>query len=236
MIRLCIIFLFITLPVLTYGQGWEFHSPDYETIKKSVADKSSAYYYPKLMKRYEHNDTTLNKDDYNHLYYGYFFRDDHSSFEGSSNINDDLKKILEQEAYSDKDRKEIIRLSRKYLETNPFDLRKLNYIRKASMDLHDTLTYSLYSYKIRKIIGTIMHSGDGKTDETGFHVLDVSHEYYILNSLGYQFVSQTLTQHPCDYLQVKSNPDGVEGIYFDVSQIFKGYHKLFDETPKKKKR
>jgi len=75
-------------------------------------------------------------------------------------------------------------------------------------------------------VQVILASGDGMSETTAFHVLNVSHEYDILNILGYEFSgNQKLTEGKCDYLSLKDNNDQVHGLYFDVKQIFKGYER-----------
>lgn len=45
-----------------------------------MTDPASRYYYPKLMGRYEQNETIMNLDDYRHLYYGYLFQEDFNPY------------------------------------------------------------------------------------------------------------------------------------------------------------
>ncbi len=50
--------------------------PDLEEIRISTLTPSSPYYFPKLMKKYESNDTTMTNDEYRHFYLGYMFQED----------------------------------------------------------------------------------------------------------------------------------------------------------------
>lgn len=57
--------------------------PDMEKIKKEVNDPSSKYYYPKLMKQFEANDTSMTLDQFRHLYLGYVFQEDYNPYRRS---------------------------------------------------------------------------------------------------------------------------------------------------------
>ena len=59
-----LILLLALLPVLAMAQ----RVPDNEDVLAKTIDASSPYYYPRLMERYIHGDTTLTLDDYHYLY------------------------------------------------------------------------------------------------------------------------------------------------------------------------
>lgn len=233
MLRPLLLCLTLCLAFIANAQRREIIKPDYAAIKKATADKSSAYYYPPLLERYKKNDTTLSADEYRYLYYGWFYNKpkreiDESELESSKK----LSAIMAKDAPTREEKREALVLATKYVENSPFDLRRLSNIYRLKTVLGDSAGARPYYLKVKQLINTIVHSGDGKTDETGFHIIDVSHEYFMLNVFGYEHTSQTLTEHPCDYLALKSNEDNVEGIYFDVTQIFEGYNDMFKDVGK----
>ena len=67
--------------------------PDLEEIRISTLTPSSPYYFPKLMKKYESNDTTMTNDEYRHFYLGYMFQEDFDPYRVSpyANVTDDLR-------------------------------------------------------------------------------------------------------------------------------------------------
>jgi hypothetical protein len=78
------------------------------------------------------------------------------------------------------------------------------------------------------VIETILSTGDGKTEETAWHVVSVEHEYDILKMLGFRFGGeQTLTNKGCDYLKVEQNKHDIKGFYFDVNKILEAEEKVF---------
>jgi hypothetical protein len=224
--RTVLMVLAIIFSFKIYSQENTFVIPDYQDIEKLTTDKGSAFYYDNIFKRYRANDTTLTLRDYRMLYYGYFFQPQYQPFYRSAET-DSIKMLLgAKDELSKADWKEIIRLGQANIEQNPFDLKGLNVVWIAYRHSGDTATANLYFDKLKKLVQTILATGDGKSEKTAFHVLNVSHEYDIVSILGYEFGgNQQLTDSKCDFLSLKENNDKVTGLYFDVKQIFKGYER-----------
>lgn len=222
-----VVFVFWLAVVTTsaFGQSNNtFIVPDYMEIERLTKDKGSAFYYNKLYDRYIEGDTTLTVRDYRMLYYGYFFQNNYSPFSYASE-SDSIKLLLgTSEKLTKENWAEIIRLGTANIAKNPFDLKGLNIVWMGHKETGNHSKAAIYFDRLKKLIQIILSSGDGLSEATAFHVLNVSHEYDILNILGYEFGgSQKLTDGNCDFLSLKTNDDQIEGLYFDVNQIFKGY-------------
>ena len=64
-----IISLIITAGIYAQNTGdIKREKPDLEKIKRETLDKNSPYYYPKLMKEFNRNDTLMKLDKYRYLY------------------------------------------------------------------------------------------------------------------------------------------------------------------------
>jgi len=224
--RIVLVAVVMVFTLKLFGQENTFIIPDYQEIEKLTADKGSAFYYDNIFKRYEANDTTLTLRDYRMLYYGYFFQPQYTPFYRSAET-DSIKTLLgSKDELTKDDWKQIIRLGKVNIAQNPFDLKGLNVVWIAYRQSGDTATANLYFDKLKKLVQTILATGDGKSEKTAFHVLNVSHEYDIVSILGYEFAgNQKLTDAKCDFLSLKDNDDRVTGLYFDVKQIFKGYER-----------
>ena len=74
--KLLILLLFAIAQTEGYPQLLTFpnEAPNYKAIKADIEDPSSVFYYAKLLPRLMGNDTTLNNQDYRHLYYGYIYQ------------------------------------------------------------------------------------------------------------------------------------------------------------------
>ena len=70
--------------VLSFSAGAEARlkvkKVDFEQVKKDTQDPKSRYYYPRLMKSFQSNDTVMSIDAYRDLYYGYVFQEDYNPF------------------------------------------------------------------------------------------------------------------------------------------------------------
>lgn len=224
-----VLLLLLLFPVLAFAQTSGFIKPDYAEIEKAIANKESAYYYPPLLKRYKANDTTLKKDEYKYLYYGYHFYDNSTGLgTGDDTVTTNRLRVIDnKDSLSVEEHKERIALYKKLLEKSPFSMEDMDQIYISAKIINDSVNTKIYLHKLRKLVSVIMSTGDGKTDETGLHVLAVPDEYFMLKVLGYRFGgSQKLTPHPCDYLTVKSNKDNVQGVYFDVTQMMASLEKM----------
>ena len=96
--------------------------------------------------------------------------------------------------------------------------------------LGDSVAAKPYIFKVRQLLRTITSTGDGLTCNTAYHVTAISHEYFVLSVFGFQSSGQTLTQDQCDYHKLADNQEGLEGLYFDVKQLFMGYSRMFKDV------
>lgn len=199
-------------------KGYEV--PDYKTIERMTKDKASPSYYPKIFSRYKAHDATLTDADYKLLYYGYFFQDGYKSYGSASKYNDSLKAIFRKEDITDDDRRNAVRYTLDDLNTSPLSLKDIYRLYNLYDILKDKKNMAIYLGKLEMLAKAISSTGDAMTDSTGLHVLSVEDEYTIISLLGYEYGgSQHLTDHPCDYLTLKKNDDGIAGLYFDVRQV-----------------
>ncbi|HBS88212.1 MAG: hypothetical protein A2W91_04605 [Bacteroidetes bacterium GWF2_38_335] len=201
------------------SQEKEFRSPDYDSISIVIADTSSACFYPKLLLRLEQWDTTLTTEDYRILYYGFTYKPEYQPY-WRSPYDDEMREYYQSKKLSDKDCDKVIELISKSLKENPFDLRQLNFLAYAYKLKEDEITSGKVISRFFGIISAIRSTGNGETCETGYHVISTSHEYVFLNLFEFQFVSQALTADLCDFMQVKIDERGIDGVYFQISRLW----------------
>lgn len=215
-----------TLLVTAKSQEKTFQAPDYEKIKTEIQDTSSIYYYPKLMSRLVGYDTTLTATDYKHLYYGYVFQKEYQPYWRSSD-EEKLVKFYRSTNIAKKDYDKIIELTSHSVSEFPFDLRQLNFMGYIYHLKGNEEMAKKVSLRFHGIFGAIMSSGDGKTCETGFHVISVGHEYVFLNLFQFNMTSQSLTGD-CDYLSLKKDSRNIDGVYFNVKKLMDKNLESFD--------
>ncbi len=212
--------------ITAFSQSEKTAKPNYKKIQKDISAKESTFYYPNLMKRFMASDTTMTLDEKRHLYYGYIYQDTYSPY-GHSNYTDSLKVLMQKRQLSNDELKNVIVFSDSILTKNPFDLRVMNTKLFAYKEFKNDSAFQKTLNKVKIIIDALLSSGNGRKKKTAFYVIKVSHEYDLLNILGFSFGGkQSLIEH-YDYLTVAENPQKIEGFYFDVSPSLNSLNKMF---------
>lgn len=192
--------------------GQEALLVDYSKIKQNIQNKSSAFYYPALLERFNAFDSTLTTEDYMHIYYGFVYQDAYLNSRPDEAI---LSKLMESEDFE-----KLIVECEKILQVNPVSLKANDFMAYALFETGKLETkWQKYQNRYRAIRRVIATSGDGRSCETALKVIYVSDEYNMLHT--YFDVEKIHSQRlvglcdrfevePSQYLQSKE-------IYFDVS-------------------
>lgn len=217
---------FLSFP--SFAQNWDFEKPDFKKIEANIKDQGSSLFYESLMQRFLKADSTMTIEEKRHLYYGYSFQEQYSPY-GRSGFEDSLNIILQKAELNEMDLDKIIQFGDSILSSNPFELSTLNYQMYAYDQLGDSLGLKNKIIQYEIILDVLMSSGDGTSKENAFYVIDTSHEYELLGILGFEFGgTQSLIEH-YDYLTIKENELGFEGLFFDVSTCFRALKQMFKE-------
>lgn len=202
--------------------------PDIEMVRQAVQDPESPYFYPRLIDRYFRRDTTLTTDDYRYLYLGYSFQDDYDPYRVSSYENS-LDTLYQRNDLTSAECEKLIRYAGQVLADNPFDLRRMAVMVYANMMLGNQTEVAFWQSRIHRLVDAIISTGDGRTPETAWYIIEPVHAYDLLNTLGvvaeaYEF------EPPCyDYIQVYDLIGNARGFYFNVSRILEEYQRKFAE-------
>lgn len=205
-------------------------APDYQQIKVAVSDSNSIYFYPEIMKRFEIGDTTLNLEELRHLYYGYSFQDEYNPTKSYEEI-DSIRTILDKPYLSNYDFEQVISFGEIALTKDPFNNELMSYLVHAYERTHKFDKKERTISKVFLIVDAILSSGNGSDFNAPYHVIYISHEYLILNILGYEYNgNQLIVEEYIDYLGVEDNTDGVQGIYFNMQQSYKFLSKIINKN------
>lgn len=198
--------------------------PDLDKIRQQTLDPSSPMYFPKLMAKYNRNDTTMTSEEYRNLYLGYMFQEDYDPYRTSpySGVTDELR---EKATHS----KEEIDTIRKYAELalrdNPFDLRQMSFLVHVLKEKRKDMSAKIWEYRLEHLLGAIKSTGTGEDLENAWYVIYPMHEYDMVQLLGYEATDARFYDPGVDYLTVSPDPDAVrkvnpkdvkEGFYFNV--------------------
>jgi hypothetical protein len=71
-------------------------------------------------------------------------------------------------------------------------------------------------------------SGDGTDVDDAIHVINLEHEYEVLNRLGLQIESDSLFNDNVEYLRVQPNAEDVRGVFFNFGACRQAYRKKYE--------
>lgn len=193
---------------------------DFDSIGTAVNDPKSRYYYPRLLEKFLSNDTVLRHEDYRHLYYGYTYQEDYDPVRMSvSDYPENIRDLYYKKDFTRAECDTIIKYAELTLRDNIFDLNQMNfYIFALKKKAKNTLA-SIRQYKLNHLVAAILSSGNG-SKEKPWVVISVSHEYNLLNMLGFVATGHKDEGNNIDYILVEQkDKNSPEGFYFDVSRI-----------------
>jgi len=207
--------IFIFSFCMINAQSYEYL--DINKLEISIKDENSKYFYPGLFVRYSENDTTLNLEEYKHLYYGHslqpYFNPNISRYDDSVRA---LRKYLSS---GNVDFKRIIEIANFTLRLDPFYLDGLYILSLAYNNIGDVNNSNKWIDKYDKIIKTIWGSGNGKSPETAFVVLSVADEFAMIDAMKLKFLEHStikINGKTFDTIKVEPNESGIEKVFFNI--------------------
>ncbi|MBO4965032.1 MAG: DUF4919 domain-containing protein [Muribaculaceae bacterium] len=182
--------------------------PDLAKIENETLDPSSKFYFPKLLQKYNRNDTVMTPEEYRYFYLGYMFQEDYDPYRTSkySTITDDLRLKATHT-------KEEIDTIKKYAELsladNPFDLRQMSFLVHVLKEKNKGMSAKIWEYRLENLLGAIKSTGTGADEENAWFVIYPMHEYDMVSLLGYEAVDVEYPSEGVDRLLV--TPDRSSG-------------------------
>lgn len=190
-------------------------APDLEAIARNITDQGSQYYYPNLMNRYLAADSTLTLSDYRHLYYGFIFSEGYDAAKTA-------RFPREMQVFEDKgipipdDYKRVIAALEKSLRIDPFNLQFLNFLTFCYNGAGDTARAALSSARFRNVIGAILSSGTGVSENFPYYVIYFTHPEDVMTYLGKKTGKPELLSTTKLYIPLLVREGGVAGYYFEL--------------------
>ncbi len=198
-------------------------APDYEKIFVEINTDTSPYFYPKLFSRYREGDTTLNLEDYRHLYYGYSFSPDYQPLKIRA-YSDSLAMVLSQNKDSLMLSPELFEQVERFcslsLESEPFSMNFINFLTYIYQMSGKTDLAKRYSYQMRMIKQAILSSGTGVSDKSPWHVLYRSDMLDLLASLKARPSKRMYVTAQIEYFHLPVKNGDARGYYFNTGRIF----------------
>jgi hypothetical protein len=196
---------------------------DLDEIKKQTLDKNGEYYYQPLLERFKKCDSTLTPIEYQYIYYGYALTDAYNPY-GSSDDVDKMREAMSKESYN-----KALEYGLKAFKENPVDAGLILRL----LICYDKLEDFISEKKIARIYFALLHviydSGDGKSENTAYVVIEVSDEYVIMNDLELDLKMQALVGD-CDRMtMVQPNDKKIDKLYFNIYLPFSNMSKMFND-------
>lgn len=217
--RLILIALILTTVIGAMAQSkLKTHKVDFKHVKEVIENPNSIYYYPKLMRSFQSDDTTMTIEAYRNLYYGYTFQEDYDPFRESvySNV---VEQLYYKQPHSRAECDSIEKYARMSLDDNIFDMNQMKYFIFSLKEKKKYNRAALRQFRLDRLIATIMSSGKG-TKEEPWVVITPEHEYNIVNFLGYVATDHQELGGGIEYIAVEPIAGkNTKGFYFDVSRM-----------------
>ena len=191
---------------------------DFDHVKEVIENPKSMYYYPKLMKAYTSNDTTLSIEAWRNFYYGYTFQEDYNPFRESVYSNR-VEELYYKQPHSRAECDSIEKYAEMSLKDNMFDMNQMNFYIYVLKEKKKHTRAAVCQYRLDRLIAAIMSSGRG-TKEEPWVVIAPEHEYNIINFLGFVATEHETLDGGIDYIKVEPVAGkSAEGFYFDISRM-----------------
>ena len=212
-----LILLLALLPIATMAQ----RVPDNEAILARTIDRSTLYYYPRLMERYIHGDTTLTLDEYHYLYYGFAFADNYRPLENDPARIDVLEVFVATETPDSTQLLRIVESAERLMHSDPFSPQNLNILTFAYGKLGNRHMERVCYDRFTKVMQTIEASGTGRREDSPWHVLTFQHAADFTAWRGGEINNRQVRSRSVEYIQLRvKDADGNRGYFFDFSRVY----------------
>ncbi len=208
--------IFLTFLFMTF---YSFGQTTSEVIIPNLNDK-----YSDFVKQLESGKTDINYREFRESYI------ESEQFKVASKKSEEFER-LEKEMYAQMDKsnsQEIIRITKAMLSIDYTNMIAHKILRQTYNIIGDTLNAKKYKTIQFGLLHSIIDSGDGNTCESAWHVTQVNEEYFILNMLDVDLITQSILTKNNGYydkMEVKTEDGSSKTYYFNVNKVFEGYKK-----------
>jgi hypothetical protein len=179
--------------------------------------------YSKLVRQLEKGQTDIDYRQFRHSFL------ESEQFKVASTQNQELNKLrgIMHELMKQSKYVEIIDVTKTILSFDYTDMEAHKILQQTYKILGDATNQKKY-YDIEfGLLKSIVKSGDGKTCQTAWPVIQPREEYFILSMIGAtKFLRQSIDKNGglCDKIEVQTN-EGPKVYYFEISKIFQAHNK-----------
>lgn len=217
-ILIALIAVFAACTVMAQGNKGTVRKVDFDHVKQVTENPDNNYYYPKLLRSFMSNDTTMTLEAYRNFYYGYTFQEDYNPFRESV-YSSTVEQLYYKEPHTRAECDSIEKYAKLSLDDNIFDLNQMKFFIFSLKEKKKYARAALRQFRLDRIIETILSSGKG-TKEDPWVVICPEHEYNIVNFLGYVATDHEELEDGIEYIKVQPKEGkSTQGFYFDVTRM-----------------
>ena len=202
-------------------------APNMEKIKEFADSKK----YNKLMKRYESNDPTLTLNEYRQVYYGYIYQENYNPY-NKTDYGKNIAQLYYKENLTRVECDSIIYCAELSLKEDPFNLEQMNYLIHAYRTQKKYNLAEHWQIRLNNVLRAILSTGTGASPEDAWHVIDIGHEYALINFINHRYIvnkSEFITPHFDHIILKKTNTNTPEGFYFNIKYSIENYNTRFSK-------
>lgn len=165
--------------------------------------------YQTLLKRVMSFDYTV---DFKALRLSYAETADYKPYD-----DDKVKKDEMFEALRNKDYEKAAAAAQAVLGKKFVDIEAHFVCSIAFREVKNAGQYAFHRFVMKGLVDSILGSGDGKTPETAFIIIETGEEYALLSIMGFEVVRQSLVKsngHSYDKMETKRRKTGETAVFF----------------------
>lgn len=200
--------------------------PDFDKIKAETINPNSKYYFPKLLKTFMNNDTTMQNEDYRYFYYGILYQEDYDPYRPPID-EERLAKITPlyyKDTHTEAERKAILKYAEDALKDNPVDIVQLkNKVYVLEQEKKVNLA-RIWKSKLNHLLYVIASSGTGISKDSPWVVVYPRQEFDLFNLYGRAVQKQEYELPHHDHVTVDSKNDEPQEYYFDLGPVLEQYY------------
>lgn len=214
---LLIIIAIISFSYNINGQSAKLDLDDIKSFSKTEN-------YSNLLNRYIKNDTTLDLEEYQKIYYGQAFQSNFKPYSRHDSLSV-LNQFLNNHPDSI-DFNKVIDYNKLILSEYPLSIEQI-FMNGVSFDrIGDFDNARIWFHKYGMLMDVIMSSGNGKSYKSAIVVITTSDEYAVLNALELRSTGQSLINKKnkkYDLISVLPNDFGIKVLFFNIDLFFGKY-------------
>ncbi|MDE6403371.1 MAG: DUF4919 domain-containing protein [Muribaculaceae bacterium] len=203
---------------------------DIDEIRAQVTDRTSPYYYPRLMKQFEANETVMTTADYRYLYLGSMFNEDYNPYRRSV-YADTVLPLTFKEKHTRAELDVMIKYCQLALEDTPFDLNQMNFLIYALREKGKVNLANIWQYRMNRLLEAIMSTGSGADTTSAWYVIYPRDEATIVNlrSKKVESLNPTFVEPYYDCLEVTDNQGKQQQYYFNIKTVLEEFNRKYPE-------